>query len=182
MVRVVGVFVVLVAGISTALAAVPSVGSALGDGPCWRPPVVAEVIDPFREPECRWCAGNRGIEYATTPGTAVVAVATGRVTFSGTVAGREYVVVDIGGTRRVTFGGLAERRRRTGEVVRAGDVVGITAGSLHFGLRISETYVDPAPYIGRLVGRVRLLPTDGRTAPPSRPIVRCGGASADSAR
>ena len=32
---------------------------------CWRPPVPAPVVDPFREPACRWCRGNRGIDYGT---------------------------------------------------------------------------------------------------------------------
>src|SRR5262245_2865597 len=61
--------------------------------PCLNAPVRAPVIDPFRTPGCRWCAGNRGIEYGTTPGTLVRASAAGTVTFAGVVAGTRYVVV-----------------------------------------------------------------------------------------
>ncbi len=98
----------------------------------------------------------------------------GEVTFSGTVAGERYVVVRHDDDRRATYGGLASSTLRTGDAVVAGMVVGITAGHLHFGLRDGDTYVDPAPFLGRLVGRARLVPDDGtaaRAAPPPR--LRC---------
>ena len=34
------------------------------------PPVAAPVVDPFREPPCAWCPGNRGIEYGPPAGDA----------------------------------------------------------------------------------------------------------------
>lgn len=142
--------------------------------PCWRPPVDAPVVDPFREPACRWCPGNRGIEYGTRPGAPVRAVAAGTVDFAGVVAGTGYVVIRHGDGRRATYGGLADRRVSRGDVVVAGTVVGKAAGPVHFGLRDGEVYVDPAPLLGRLVGRPRLVPVDGRRAnlaPPPR--LRC---------
>ncbi len=142
---------------------------------CWLPPVDAPVVDPFRPPPCTWCAGNRGLEYGTPGGTAVRAVAAGEVTFSGTVAGERYVVVRHADGRRATYGGLASSPLRTGDVVAARSVVGVTDGHLHFGLRDGDVYLDPAPYLGRLVGRPRLVPDDGtvaRPAPPPR--LRCG--------
>ena len=149
-------------------------GTAAG-AVCWLPPVDAPVVDPFRPPPCTWCPGNRGLEYGTPVGVAVRAVAAGEVTFSGTVAGERYVVVRHNDGRRATYGGLASSTLRAGDAVVAGMNVGITAGHLHFGLRDGDTYVDPAPFLGRLVGRPRLVPDDGtaaRAAPPPR--LRCG--------
>lgn len=157
----------------------PATGAA---GTCWPPPVPAGVIDAFREPDCRWCAGNRGIEYGTSPGSAVRSVASGRVTFSGVVVGRHYVVVDVGEGRRVTYGGLVDRFVREGQVVSEGTVLGRSGPTLHLGVRVGEVYLDPAAFVGQLVGRPRLIPSDGRPGPPSRPVVRCGGAARASAR
>lgn len=148
-------------------------GTAAAGG-CWLPPVEAPVVDPFRLPACSWCTGNRGLEYGTPTGTVVHAVASGEVTFSGTVAGERYVVVRHADGRRSTYGGLASATLRVGDAVAARAVVGITAAHLHFGLRDGDTYVDPAPFLGRLVGRPRLVPDDGtapRAAPP--PHLRC---------
>jgi murein DD-endopeptidase MepM/ murein hydrolase activator NlpD len=154
------------------LAAVPSRGAASA---CWAPPVVGRVADPFRAPACRWCAGNRGIEYAVGAGTSVRAVATGVVTYSGVVAGTRYVVIDIGAGRRVTYGRLSSAGVRLGDRVVARTPVGTASGTLFFGLRVHGAYTDPASLIGVLVGRPRLIPSDGgrpRPAPP--PSFRCG--------
>lgn len=145
---------------------------------CWLPPTPAPVVDPFREPACRWCPGNRGIEYGTRTGDVVRAVAAGRVTFSGSVAGVRYVVVQHADGRRTTYGRLAATRFRVGDAVIRGVVVGSVAGRFHFGLREGDTYVDPAPLLGRFVNRPRLVPTDGRAAnPPPPPVLRCGAHS-----
>ena len=154
------------------LATVPPSGGASA---CWAPPVAGRVADPFRAPACRWCAGNRGIEYAVRAGTTVRAVATGVVTYSGAVAGTRYVVIDIGAGRRVTYGRLSSTRVRRGDRVVARTPVGTASGTLFFGLRIHGVYTDPAPFFGVLVGRPRLIPSDGgrpRPAPP--PSFRCG--------
>ena len=45
--------------------------------PCWWPPVSAPVIDPYREPACRWCPGNRGLEYGTRAGMPAATERTG---------------------------------------------------------------------------------------------------------
>lgn len=141
---------------------------------CWRPPVAAPISDPFRPPACRWCPGNRGVEYDTRPGQRVTAVESGRVSFAGTVAGTIYVVVEHRDGRRVTYGGLAERRHDTGAVVLRGQLVGTTGDEFHFGVRLGDRYVDPTGSIGRLVGRPRLVPSDGRPAAPAPPLrLRC---------
>jgi len=145
---------------------------------CLLPPVDAPVVDPFREPPCVWCPGNRGLTYAPAAGTAVRAVATGTVTFSGVVAGTRYVVVDHGDGLRATYGGLATTELTAGDVVVAGSIVGRSAGELHLGLLRGDAYVDPTPLIGRLVERPRLVPSDGtppRPGPPPR--LRCAASS-----
>lgn len=157
-------FVVLVVLLGSMFAASPAFAES-----CWHPPVDAVIADPFREPACRWCPGNRGIEYATRAGDAVTAVAAGHVTFSGTVAGRTYVVVRHADGRRATYGNLADRLHVQGDVIAAGALVGHAAGAFHFGLRDGELYVDPAPFIGRLVGVVRLVPSDRVTPAPAVP-------------
>jgi murein DD-endopeptidase MepM/ murein hydrolase activator NlpD len=143
---------------------------------CWSPPVEAEVTDPYREPACTWCAGNRGIEYGTAAGTPVRAVASGEVTFSGTVAGIRYVVVRHADGLRVTYGNLGSTDLSRGDVVTRGALIGITAGRFHLGARDGERYIDPAPFIGELRGVVRLIPADGSAAAPAPPPrLRCPG-------
>jgi murein DD-endopeptidase MepM/ murein hydrolase activator NlpD len=164
-----------VVAIAVVVAAVVGVAPATASAACWLPPVDGRIADPYRAPACRWCAGNRGIEYAVGPGTPVRSVATGVVTYSGVVVGTRYVVIDIGAGRRLTYGGLASARVGRGDRVVARSVVGTSSDTLFFGLRVHGVYTDPTPFIGRLVGRPRLLPTDGsagRPAPP--PLVRCG--------
>ena len=144
-------------------------------GSCWWPPVDAPVSDPFREPECRWCRGNRGIEYATPNGVVVTAVATGRVVFAGAVAGTRYLVVRHGDGRRATYGNVGVTALSTGDLVVRGMRVGTTEGRLHFGLRQGDRYIDPAPFIGRAVFSPRLIPSNGSPAAPGRPPrLRCG--------
>ena len=40
-----------------------SPATAADAAPCWFPPVTGTVTDPYREPPCPWCAGNRGLDY-----------------------------------------------------------------------------------------------------------------------
>lgn len=161
--------VVLVAVVLGAVAA-----GAVPARACWAPPVQAPVVDPFREPACPWCPGNRGIEYGTGPGVVVRSVATGSVTFSGRVAGVRYLVVGLGDGRRLTYGGLATSPFVEGDLVVAGVRVGVTDRNLHVGLRHGDTYVDPAPHLGRLVYRARLVPLDdAERRDPGPPRIRC---------
>ena len=150
--------------------------ATVGAAPCWSPPVAAAVTDPFRQPACAWCPGHRGIEFGTAPGTPVRAVATGHVTFAGSVVGTVYVVVRHGDGRRVTYGNLESEAYDVGELVVRGQLVGRAAGRFHLGLRVGDRYVDPGPYLGRYVRQPRLIPVDGgapNPAPPPR--LRCMG-------
>jgi murein DD-endopeptidase MepM/ murein hydrolase activator NlpD len=136
---------------------------------CWAPPVDASVSDPYREPACPWCPGNRGIEYATRRGDPVRAVAAGIVRFSGEVAGVSYVVVEHADRRRVTYGRLATRAVRRGDDVVRGARIGTADVAFHFGLRVDDRYVDPTPHLGVSEGVPRLVPTDGTPAAPAPP-------------
>ena len=138
---------------------------------CWQPPVDAAVADVFRAPPCQWCPGNRGIEYDVSPGQAVRAVAGGRVSFAGAVAGQRFVTVELGNDWRVTYARLASVAVDGGAAVVAGQVIGATGATFIFTLRRGDTYVDPGPSIGRPRARPHLVPADGspgRRAPPVR--------------
>ena len=149
---------------------------------CLLPPVVAPVAEPFRMPPCRYCAGHRGIEFATDPGTQVVAAASGVVTFAGSVAGARYVVIRDRAGIRATYGGLAtvSSGMTAGADVQVGALVGRATDRFYFGLRADdpeETSIDPTPLLGRWRYRARLLPTDGhgsRLPPAPRLVCRNG--------
>lgn len=143
---------------------------------CWAAPVEAPVADAFRPPACTWCPGNRGLKYATAPGVAVRAVATGVVSYSGTVAGTGYVVVRHADGVRATYGSVTVGRFSTGDRIVAAMIIAETTGILHFGLRRGAEYLDPAPFIGQLVHRARLVPIDGGAPRPVGPArLRCVG-------
>jgi len=124
------------------------------------------VVDPYREPECRWCAGNRGIEFRANPGSAVVSAATGEVTFAGHVAGVAYVVVRAVDGSLVTHGGLSSISTSRGATVGSGDEVGRAGATLHLGVRRDGHYVDPASCAssrpGRRVARAVIIARDHR--------------------
>ena len=114
---------------------------------CWTMPVSGVVVDGFRAPVCRWCAGNRGLEFSTDVGSPVRAAVAGSVSFSGSVAGRDHLVVafDRPGFSerwRVTYAG-ARSDLTAGDQVKAGGVIAVTTGPFHLGLRIGDRYVDP---------------------------------------
>ena len=156
------------------IGAVIDVARLAHGAPCWFPPVVGVVADPYREPPCRWCAGNRGIDFRVGGDVAVHASAGGRVVFVGMLVDVRYVVVQIAQGWRHTYGQLSATPLVVGDVVFANDVVGRASDTLFFGLRIGDDYADPAPFIGTLRSRARLIPLDGtaaRPAPPARP--RC---------
>lgn len=143
--------------------------SDLPDRACWALPVDRPIVDPFRPPECRWCSGNRGIEFAVELGEVVRSVTSGTVWFHGTVGGTGYLTILVEGDAvalLVTIGGIeiSERRLR-GSRVFANDVIGVATGHVHLGVRVNGDYVDPALWLFAGAGRVRLVPVEG----PARP-------------
>lgn len=84
------------------------------------PPVDGVVVDRFRPPAHIGAPGNRGWEYATTPGAPISSVLGGVVVFAGPVAGNLHVSVDHPGGIRSTYSFLAEITVRHGQVVAPG--------------------------------------------------------------
>jgi murein DD-endopeptidase MepM/ murein hydrolase activator NlpD len=169
--------VLLLAGAAPALAPtsgslpqMPTAGIALTGAPAaatYSAPVAAplRVVNPFRAPPTPYSAGHRGVDFAVYPGAVVWAAATGRVTFAGTVAGRDVVVL-------LHPDGISTEYEpvvpavRAGQFVARGAPIGRVSGShdgcqpdrcLHWGARRSGQYFDPLSLLQTL-GPVRLLP------------------------
>ena len=136
----------------------------------WTKPVDGEVVDPFRPPPNPYGPGNRGIDLAAPPGTPVRAAGAGVVAFAGQVGGTLHVVVEHAGGLRTTYAFLSDVGVQPGQSVARGQVVGATGGggpgqpggSVHFGLRLGDRYVDPSVLFGPcdLSKLVHLAPVD----------------------
>lgn len=157
--------VVCVAVLLLAFAALPA-SRALADPPyrqpargAYRPPVVAPITDPFRAPSNPYGPGNRGIEYATPPGTPVGAAGAGVVVFAGPVAGNLYVTVLHPDGIRTSYSYLAAILVSQGQVVSIGEILGLSGARLHVGARVGDAYIDPARLWGR--PHVALVPLHG---------------------
>ncbi len=155
---------VIVATLSLAFASLPLVSpaSALAaadttvDPDRWRHPVDAPIVDYFRPPSGPYAAGNRGLEYGTRPGQVVVAVASGTVTFAGTVGGDRFVVVSHSPELRSTYAYLATVEVSAGDAVVAGQRIATAAAHFHLTARLRNRYVDPLGYM-TLSWSVRLI-------------------------
>lgn len=152
---------------------VPAIGRVW---PVGTRPVVVRGWEPPASPYAR---GHRGVDLAAPPGTAVRAVAAGRVSFAGRVAGRGVVSVELSATGRPSLRTTYEPVRasvREGDEVTPGQVVGTVEprGShcartcVHWGLLRGEVYLDPLsllpPWLRRS-GPSRLLPVLGVPLP-----------------
>lgn len=155
--------------LQTPISASASTTAADRELPVYRPPVPAPVIDPFRLPPNPFAAGNRGVDYGTSPGESVHSSSAGVVTFAGPVGGSLHVVVLHSDGVRTSYSFLGSTAVRRGQEVGQGDVIGTTGMEpLHFGARRGDDYVDPLGLfsVGASRVRVRLLPDDGRGLPP----------------
>ncbi len=147
------------------------------------------VVRGFEPPPHPWSPGHRGVDLAALPGAPVRAVASGRVVFAGTVAGRGVLSVELPGTgppaSRYTYQPVRPRVR-PGDLVAAGTTVASLAAGpfhcrtacLHWGLLRGRRYLDPLgllPPSARFTGPSRLLPVRG-VAPPGPD--RAGGGPA----
>lgn len=117
-------------------------------------PVRGVVIDGFRAPACQRCAGHRGVTITTATGTPVRAVTTGVIVFVGQVARTLYVVEDIGGGARITYGRLESSSVVTGSTVKAGQTIGVGSDRLYLGVRVYGSYVNPLQFLGFGYGRL----------------------------
>jgi len=137
-------------------------GSAAAQGARFVPPVDAPISDPYRPPATPYGPGNRGIEYATTPGVDVRASGDGVVAFAGIIAHERYVSIDHQGGIRTTYSYLATIEVVVGQPITQGEVVGTAGPRLHFGARRFGVYIDPASlFESAAPHRVRLIPVAG---------------------
>ncbi|PSM37956.1 peptidase M23 [Streptomyces dioscori] len=156
---------------------VPAVGRAWPVGS--RPPVTRG----WEPPATAYGRGHRGVDLTAAPGTPVKAVAPGRVSFAGRVAGRGVVSVELAGTGtpplRTTYAPVAATLNKGAEVA-AGEVVGVLElptshcpmSCLHWGLRRGDTYLDPLSLLPPWLltrGPSRLLPVTGIPEPERKP-------------
>ncbi|WP_078662586.1 M23 family metallopeptidase [Streptomyces bicolor] len=152
---------------------VPAVGQAWPVG--LRPP----VLRGWEPPATAYGRGHRGVDLAAPAGTPVRAVAAGRVSFAGRVAGKGVVSVELTGTGdpplRTTYEPVRAMLKK-GEEVEAGEVVGTVqatgshcAGTcVHWGLRRDDAYLDPLSLLPPSLlhrGPSRLLPVLGVPLP-----------------
>ncbi len=143
------------------VAATPATAAAGNNSPAgYRPPVDAAITDPFRPPPQPWAPGNRGVEYATVPGTPVLAAADGEVVFAGSVAGGLHVVVLHPDGVRTSYSFLQSMALHRGDRVEQGRPVGTAGARLHFGARLGETYIDPVLLFDSGPPEVYLVPDE----------------------
>lgn len=165
----------LALGLSLVSFAVPLPLAGAAPPPTYLPPVDVPVVDPFRPPPGPYGAGNRGIDYGTTPGTDVRASADGVVTFAGLVAGTRHVTVLHRDGLRTSYSFLARVEVVVAQQIRQGDLLGTTSGRLHFGVRSGDAYLDPSSLFGSATVQVRLVPFDeppGEGAAGERSAIR----------
>lgn len=172
-------WLVVATGLLTWAAPDPAVA---GDGSWSWPLGRHEVAGGFDLPDTPYTAGHRGIDLPGLAGDAVRAVAPGRVTFAGPVAGVGVVTIDHGDERSTYQPVDAETQR--GDTVEAGDVVGtlVAVGShcagacLHLGRLegAGDAYLDPIDRL-KTTSRVRLVDPDG--AVPTPPVGPSGDGS-----
>lgn len=131
--------------------------------PGWLRPVEAPITVGFRAPAHEYGPGHRGIDFGSRAGDIVSAPAAGVVQFAGRVVDRGVLTIDHGDGLVSTLEPVVSALR-PGDDVTAGAPVGhvgtgghATTGSLHFGLRLHGTYIDPRLRIGGGV-RAVLLP------------------------
>lgn len=135
--------------LASLLTAAPAAAEPTAAEPvAYRAPVPGPIVDPYRPPSTPYGPGNRGIDYATTPGEPVTAPADGVVTFAGAVGGGLHVVLLHRDGIRTSLSFLAVVLVTRGQQVSAGQTVGRAGARLHFGARRGEVYLDPATLFG----------------------------------
>ncbi|MET1006628.1 MAG: peptidoglycan DD-metalloendopeptidase family protein [Propionibacteriaceae bacterium] len=151
----------------------------------------ARVLKPFDPPDTPWGRGHRGVDLAADVGDSVLAVAGGRVTFAGRLAGRGVLVVSHGSVRStyepvtatVSVGTEVSAGQQIGRLSTGGHC-GATS-CLHWGLIRGKTYLDPLgagagqPLQGD--GQVRLLPASARAVAERRAAARAAAERAAEA-
>lgn len=126
-------------------------------------PLPGPVVRPFVAPLCPRCPGHRGVTVSVPAGRTVTAAFPGAVRFAGDVAGRTYVVLDLGGAVLLTYGGLAGTAAARGSWVAEGEFLGTSQGEVYVGVRRRGFPADPAALFGGT--RARLVPPPSAACP-----------------
>jgi murein DD-endopeptidase MepM/ murein hydrolase activator NlpD len=123
--------------------------------PRW--PVDGPLISPFGlRREGIGFGIHHGVDIRVPTGTAVRAMAPGRVTFAGSMRGYGWVVmIEHGGDVVTVYAHLSEVQAREGQAVQARDVIGLSGASgnastphLHFEIIRGGTAEDPVVLLG----------------------------------
>ncbi|MEU5283262.1 M23 family metallopeptidase [Streptomyces sp. NPDC020755] len=144
------------------------------------------VLRGWEPPAGPYGPGHRGVDLAAGPGARVLAVADGRVSFAGRVAGRGVVAVEVAGSGSPPLRTTYEPVRalvEEGASARAGQPVGVLeegpfhcdGGCLHWGLRRGGAYLDPLSLLPPSLlrrGPSRLLPVFGVPEPDAAGVSR----------
>ncbi|MEU9589859.1 peptidoglycan DD-metalloendopeptidase family protein [Streptomyces sp. NPDC048193] len=136
------------------------------------------VLRGWEPPSTPYGPGHRGVDLAAPAGAAVRAVAAGRVSFAGRVAGRGVVSLELTGTGdpplRTTYEPVRASVRK-GDEVAAGAVLGAAeptgshcSACLHWGVLRGDVYLNPLGLLPPWLlgaGPSRLLPVLGVPLP-----------------
>ncbi|MFE7171811.1 murein hydrolase activator EnvC family protein [Streptomyces sp. NPDC057616] len=148
-------------------------------GRAWPVGTRPAVLRGWEPPTTLYGRGHRGVDLAAPPGSPVRAVAPGRVSFAGRVAGRGVVSVGLTGTDLRTTYEPVKASVQKGDEVEAGEVVGTvepgaahcTTTCVHWGLLRGRTYLNPLSLLPPALLRrapSRLLPVLGVALPHER--------------
>lgn len=137
------------------LGPVPAGHAELASALDYRWPVDGHAVASFDAPASPWAAGHRGVDLPVVAGQPVRAMAPGRVTFAGNVAGTTWATVSHPDGIRTSYGPLQPGTAvATGTPVGPRTVLGRArgdahghAGRLHVGARRGDRYLDPAQLV-----------------------------------
>ncbi|WP_097867051.1 murein hydrolase activator EnvC family protein [Streptomyces sp. rh34] len=161
-------------------------GGTDGGGRSWPLTGRPSVLRGWEPPAGPYGPGHRGVDLAAGPGARVLAVADGRVSFAGRVAGRGVVAIEVAGSGSPPLRTTYEPVRalvEKGAITRAGQPVGVleerpfhcAEGCLHWGLRRGDVYLDPLSLLPPSMlrrGPSRLLPVFGVPEPDAVRVSR----------
>lgn len=125
------------------------------------PPALTTLVWPASGPladgwslDCSSDRGHRGIDISVSAGSSIVAAAGGAVAFVGFTpaeGGGNTVAISHAGGYRTTYLHLAEVSVSVGQILEAGDTIGIAGGrALHFGVKLEnpgDFYINPLDYL-----------------------------------
>jgi septal ring factor EnvC (AmiA/AmiB activator) len=109
---------------------------------------VATAFGPRRDPRYKTQTPHNGLELATVAGSEVKAIFPGEVLFASPFQGYGWTaVVHHPGRVFTLYAGLQDLRVARGDVLSLGHVIGRSADSLYFEIRVENRPVDPAEWL-----------------------------------